>query len=238
MLSARGALVRRGQFSLRGGMSVGPGELHALVGRNGAGKTTWLRMLAGQIAPAAGEVLCGGEPCRPPRVAYLPARAEDAVLGARRLLEVDLTLSLQGDARDPAPRLAALERLLDISPERVGRSGEIFLRALLGLLAMQPSVLLLDEPTSRLDPASRDAVFRALRRLRQAGVTVVAATHDPELARGADRMWLVADGAVAPSGLEEAVARGALRLPGPAAAFPGLPARVDASGALRLLLRP
>ncbi|MDA8344686.1 MAG: ATP-binding cassette domain-containing protein [Thermaerobacter sp.] len=239
MLSARDALVRREQFALSGDFYVPAGELHALVGRNGAGKTTWLLLLAGRIDPSAGEVLCSGAPVRPPRVAYLPARAEDAVLGARRLLEVELTLGVQGDMQDPGKRLEALERQLDLPLERTGGHGELFMRALLGLMAMEPYALLLDEPTSRLGPTARRSVYRALTRLRDAGLAVVTATHDPELARLADRLWLVDAGTIREVSLEGAVACGAMRAPEIGGAFLGsVPLDADASGALRRILRP
>lgn len=238
MLSARDALVRRGQFALRGDFEVRTGEFHALVGRNGAGKTTWLRLLAGQLRQSEGEIECGGRSVRPPLVAYLPARSEDAALGASRLAEVELTLGLLGDPQDAAARLAEIERLLDLPQERPEGRSEVFFRALSGLTAMRPEAILLDEPTSRLDPASRQVAYRALRRLADAGAAVLAATHDPGLARRADCLWLVAEGTLARVSLEEAVASGALRAPEISAALPALPLASDASAALRALLRP
>ncbi len=239
MLLARAAALRRGQFALRGDFKAAAGELHVLCGRNGAGKTSWLQLLSGRIEPDSGEVSCDGAPVGPPRVGYLPARAEDGVLGARRALEVETTLALRGDAQDPAQRLAELERLLDLPPERERGHGEIFSRALLGLLAMGPSTLVLDEPTSRLGPAARRDAYRVLLRLRLLGVAVVAATHDPELARLADRLWLVEDGVVRRVNLDHAVSCGALRAPEIGGAFPGLlPLDADASGVLRRILRP
>lgn len=73
--------------------------------------------------------------------------------------------------------------------------------AVAGMLAMRPSVLILDEATAMLDPSGRKEVFRTVRRLnREAGITVVWITHFMEEAAQADRLLVMSDGAVAMPG--------------------------------------
>lgn len=240
MLSARDVELRRGPFLLRVPLfEAGPGQMHALVGRNGAGKSTWLLALAGMIEPCGGEIRCGGKRSAPPCVAYLPSRAEDAVLGARRSLEVELTLALRGaPAEDATRKVAELDHVLDLPPEDEQSRHELLYRALYGLLATDARVLLADEPTSRISPDGRRQFYRSLDRLRGEGYLAVVATHDPELARRADRIWRVGDATVSPSDLSSVVGEGILRPPQPGAAMQGLaPPSVDLEGALRLILR-
>ncbi|HIQ63125.1 MAG TPA: ATP-binding cassette domain-containing protein, partial [Candidatus Avichristensenella intestinipullorum] len=80
--------------------------------------------------------------------------------------------------------------------------------AVAGMLAMRPSVLILDEATAMLDPSGRKEVFRTVRRLnREAGITVVWITHFMEEAAQADRLLVMSDGAVAMQGTPREVFR-------------------------------
>ena len=215
MLEAETVRLRRGAFRLTvPEFRAAPGEIAAVLGRNGSGKSTLLLALAGILRPEAGEVRLAGEPCLPPHVAYLPARAEDAVLGARRLLEVSLTLGLQGRGdEDPQAVLRQVEGLLDLPREAEHDTAEGTYRALCGLVATGASCLVLDEPTARLLPRAQVALRRALRRLASFGRVVVVATHDPELARLADRCYRAEGGNVLPVGLEDAVRDGIVAQP-------------------------
>ena len=98
-----------------------------------------------------------------------------------------------------ALRLVGLEGRRDVSPFKLS-GGQRRLCALAGVLAMEPRVLVLDEPTAGLDPRGRAMLRRVLGRLREAGVTLVQVTHSMEDAARADRVIvldesrLVADG--------------------------------------------
>ena len=215
MLEADAVSLRRGAFRLAvPEFRAAAGEIVAVLGRNGSGKSTLLLALAGILRPEAGEVRLAGGPCLPPHVAYLPARAEDAVLGARRLLEVSLTLGLQGRGdEDPQAVLRQVEDLLDLPRETEHDAAEGTYRALCGIVATGASCLVLDEPTARLLPRAQVALCRTLRRIASAGRAVVVATHDPALARLADRSYRAEGGKVLADSCEDAVRDGILAQP-------------------------
>jgi len=215
MLRAEAVTLRRGAFSLAvPQFRAAPGEIVALLGLNGSGKSTWLLALAGILRPVAGTIRLGGGASLPPAVAYLPARAEDVVLGARRLLEVALTLALQGRSEEPEVVLRTVEAALDLPREDLEDPAEGTYRALCGLLATGAACLLLDEPTAALGPRAASTLRRSLRRLADQGMIVVCATHDPEIGRQADRCYRVADGGVQEDDVARAVADGVLAPPG------------------------
>jgi iron complex transport system ATP-binding protein len=183
-------------------LRIGRGECVALLGPNGAGKSTLLRLLAGTLAPLSGAVLLDGTPLASrsrralaQRIAVLPqrlqlsfdARVEDLVFLGRTPHSHPLA-ALGG----PTPRdRAAVEAALDATGTARFRQrtvqelsgGEQQRVALALALAQEPEVLLLDEPTSHLDPGHALAVLDLVADLRGArGLTVVAVFHDLNLA--------------------------------------------------------
>ncbi|MFG3003237.1 zinc ABC transporter ATP-binding protein AztA [Streptomyces calvus] len=184
----------------------------ALVGANGSGKSTLLGVLAGVIRPTAGEVHHTGD--RPP--AFVPQRgavADALPLTVRQAVE----MGRWGD-RGPWRRLTrrdhtlvetALERLgIDhLAARQLGElSGGQRQRALIAQgLTQQSDLLLLDEPTTGLDPEAREQIAALLTELVADGVTVVQATHDLEAARSADSCLLLRDGRLAGRGRPEQV---------------------------------
>ncbi len=221
--SAAGARVL-GPIDLR----VRAGECLMVVGPNGAGKTTLLRLLAGVLDPSRGSVLWGGREMRQlgrralaRRIAYVPQ-----VRPARVPLTVG-ELVLQGryphfrrfQVGPAAEDLAAVERALD----RVGigrlrdrpldelSGGERQAAWIAAALAQEAEILVLDEPTTHLDPRHQREVVNLVGRLRHdSSGTVVAATHDLNFAYHlADRIVALADGRIlACEGPEEFVSRG------------------------------
>ena len=179
------------------------GRLHAVTGASGSGKTTLLHLVAGLRDPSEGEVVVAGTPLaelgRDARAAF---RAEHVALVAQHggLLpflsareNVEVALAVRGVARDPA-RDRALETLAAVglaerADQRVSRlsAGEQARVALARGLAARPRLLLVDEPTSRLDEASAIAVGVLLARLaRETGAAILCATHDPRVIEQAD----------------------------------------------------
>ncbi|MEU3302007.1 zinc ABC transporter ATP-binding protein AztA [Streptomyces sp. NPDC006678] len=179
----------------------------ALVGPNGSGKSTLLGVLAGVIHPTSGELHHDGE--RPP--AFVPQRG---AVGDTLPLTVRQTVEMgRWGERGPWRRLtrrdhsavdAALDRLgiRDLASRQLGElSGGQRQRALIAQgLAQESDLLLLDEPTTGLDPAARERIGELLTTLVADGVTVVQATHDLEIARAADTCLLLQDGRLAGQG--------------------------------------
>jgi ABC-type transport system involved in cytochrome bd biosynthesis fused ATPase/permease subunit len=175
---------------------IGPGEIVAICGPTGVGKTTLLRALLGLDATIGGEVrydgalLEGGPGLASRPFAWVP---QDAPLLAGTL---DANVRLAGGAGDTAEALASIgaERLVEaIGDGRLGAGG----RAVSGgerqwinlarAVATRQPVLLLDEPTSGLDAAAQARVLAAIVKLRGAR-TVVLVTHRPEPLEIADRV--------------------------------------------------
>ncbi|MFV2194867.1 ABC transporter ATP-binding protein [Nocardiopsis sp. LOL_012] len=206
--------VRHGYREVGGGWSpvldgldlvLRDGERVALVGGNGAGKSTLLRLLTGLKVPREGTVRVGGTDTRTvrpsalaDRVCYLYQRPEQMFL--KDSVAEDVAMFPRGRGREDTDALVAtvLERVgLSDLADRDGRllSGGQQRRATLAVgLAMRPSLLLLDEPTSSLDTASREAVIAMLDTLADTIRCTVVATHDMHLvAEWAERV-LVLDG--------------------------------------------
>jgi iron complex transport system ATP-binding protein len=198
-------------------VEVGPGRLVALLGENGSGKSTLLKVLAGLLVPSRGEARLGGTPLgRVPRreaaraVGYLPqgfepffpATALDVVLLGRT---PHLGPFASPTRHDVELARAALEEVdaagLEERDVRSLSGGERQRVYLARVLAGEPRVLLLDEPTASLDPRHRFLVLDVLRRRAASGVSCVFSTHEVDLAaRAADDAVLLARGVVAASG--------------------------------------
>jgi ABC-2 type transport system ATP-binding protein len=163
--------------------ALAPGRVVGVLGPNGSGKTTMLRMLLGLVAPSSGEILLGGR-----RFSDLvePARQVGAVLEARpfhpgRSAHDHLrVLSIEAGLECPDVE-AALERvgLSEAGRRRVGTFslGMAQRLAVASALVRDPAVLVLDEPTNGLDPAGIRWLRRLLRELAAEGRTVVLASH-------------------------------------------------------------
>ncbi|MHB8612195.1 MAG: ABC transporter ATP-binding protein [Candidatus Dormibacteraceae bacterium] len=166
------------------------GEVVALSGPNGGGKTTLLRLIAGALAPLAGKV-----ERRPGRIAYLPQNPTSLLHRPTLRSEVSLTLDRAGEPEPPEEILVELG-LLDLAGRypRDLSCGERQRAALAAVLPGRPDIVLLDEPTRGMDAAARAALVGLVSRLRDLGSTIVLATHDVELrAALADRELRVSD---------------------------------------------
>ena len=172
-------------------VTLAPGEVVALVGPNGAGKSTLLAILAGSLEPTAGTVE------RPDRVGWVPQRA--AHYGRLTALEnLRLFAALE---RVPAARADDLAAEFELPARTRASSLSVGNRQRLDValaLLAAPQVLLLDEPTSSLDPAQRERVWRIARSVAEGGGAVLVATHHwEELAGLADRTLELVEGRLA-----------------------------------------
>jgi len=178
------------------------GRLHAVTGPSGSGKTTLLHLLAGLEVPDGGTIAVGGvdltaldragrAALRREKIAYVGQQA-GLVPHLSAVENVELALALRGRAETRIAALGALESvgLSERATQRVSRlsQGERARVAIARAIASGPSILLADEPTSRLDGANAIAVAILLARLaRDSGAAVVCATHDPLVIEQADQ---------------------------------------------------
>jgi ABC-2 type transport system ATP-binding protein len=205
---------RYGDFHAVRGISfeVHPGEVFALLGVNGAGKTSALEVMEGLAAPSGGSVRILGHDPQRDRAAV---RRQLGVLLQHSGLPADLTVreTVQTWARtltDPRPVADALEQV-DMS----GRA-DVRVRSLSGgerrrldlalALIGRPRVVVLDEPTTGLDPESRRAVWGIVRDLVDGGAAVLLTTHDLEEAEElADRLAILKAGVVVLAGTPQEI---------------------------------
>ena len=185
-------------------LSVAEGELFGLIGSDGAGKTTTIRILAGLMEPTDGQAQVLGEECRD----LSAVRSEIGYMSQRFGLYPDLTVAenirFYADlfGVPAAERAAHTERLLSFSglaPFTGRQAGKLSggMKQKLGLccaLIHTPKLLLLDEPTNGVDPVSRRDFWRILRDLRADGVTVMVATAYLDEAERCDRVGLLHNG--------------------------------------------
>jgi ABC-2 type transport system ATP-binding protein len=169
-------------------LTVAGGELVALVGPNGGGKSTLLLLLAGLLRPTAGRVrVCGLDPTSPElraagRVGLVTARPGlyPLLTGRENLHHFGGLYGLT--AEDIDARAAPLAKALNLErlDERVSRlsTGMQQKLSLIRALLLSPSLLLLDEPTANLDPLAARALHAEVRRRADEGLACVVVTHD------------------------------------------------------------
>ena len=197
VLDASGVSKRYGdRFALRDvGFAVRRGELLAVMGPNGAGKTTLLSILAGITDRDSGEINApAGE------IGWVP---QQAALYRRLTVEENLRLFAKLEQLDDVD--AAVERWLEQTELGDRRDDQVStlsggnqqrINIAIGLLS-EPAVILLDEPSSGLDPAQRIRLWEFVSGLAKGGTTVIYSTHQiEEASHYGDRLLVLADGEV------------------------------------------
>jgi molybdate transport system ATP-binding protein len=220
--------VQRGTLAVSASFQVGSGEVLALLGPNGAGKSTLVRVLAGLLRPDRGRIAVDGTvwDCAvgdgaarhvPPHERSVGMVFQDALLFPHLSVADNVSFGLRtrrvgrGDRRATAERWLTRVGLDGLGDRRPGElsGGQAQRAALARALAVDPAVLLLDEPLSALDARTRLTVRAELRRhlAAFAGSTVLV-THDPVDAMAlADRVVVVEDGRIVQAGSPDEINR-------------------------------
>ena len=191
-----------------------PGELLGIIGHTGSGKSTLIRHLNGLLRPSAGQIRLDGQDIweRPKEIRSIRFRVgmvfqypeyqlfeetveKDIAFGPRNmgLSEEEIARRVQ----DAAALVGLAPELLEKSPFDLS-GGEKRRAAIAGVMAMEPEILILDEPTAGLDPRGREQVFAMIREYRrQRDTTVLLVSHSMEdVARLADRVLVMEHGTI------------------------------------------
>jgi ABC-2 type transport system ATP-binding protein len=207
-LAARALTKRFGSRTALADVSfeLHPGELLAMVGPNGAGKTTLLSILAGTLAPSAGELRTGGA-----RIGWVPQQpALYSKLTVAENLRLFARLERLADPEAAVQEMLEQTGLRERAGEPVGRlsgGNQQRVNIAIGLLS-RPSVLLLDEPSAALDPRQRERLWEFILALALSGTSVIFSTHNVgEAEQHADRLLVLADGEVLFTGTPEELER-------------------------------
>ena len=189
-----------------------PGEIVGIIGHTGSGKSTLIQHLNGLLKPTSGQILFQGKDiwAEPKKIREIRFQVglvfqypeyqlfeetvyKDIAFGPTNMkldaAEIDRRIHAAADA------VNLPEETLRKSPfERSG--GQKRRVAIAGVLAMEPKVLILDEPTAGLDPRGRDAILETIRTINKArGTTIILVSHSmDEVARSVDRLYVVNDG--------------------------------------------
>jgi signal transduction histidine kinase/ABC-type multidrug transport system ATPase subunit len=214
LLSVSGLVVDFGPLRALAGvdLQIRPGEVVALAGENGAGKTTLVRCIAGDVAPAAGEIRLAGRPVSPNPVAAARegvsvvwqdlALCDNLDVASNLLLGRERRRHLMSDVRfhaEAAALLGSLEIPLRDTTRNVRSlsGGQRQLVAVARAVARQPRLLLLDEPTASLGVKAAAQVEELISSLREQGTTIMLACHSIEqMFRLADRIVVLRQGRV------------------------------------------
>ncbi|CAM3790317.1 ATP-binding cassette domain-containing protein [Nocardiopsis rhodophaea] len=207
-------------------VGVGRGEVLAVLGPNGGGKTTLLRLLAGSLRPRSGEIVLDGTEVPQNRrgIGGLRRRVQlvfqdpdDQLFSASVRQDVSFGPLNQGLAADDVRERVewALDALditgLAAQPTHLLSYGQRKRVVLAGAVAMRPSVLILDEPTAGLDPSGVESLLATLEGLRASGTTLVVSTHEVDLAyRWADRALVIDHGLLGSGPVHEVLGDAAL----------------------------
>jgi energy-coupling factor transport system ATP-binding protein len=201
-------------------LQVAPGEYVVILGHNGSGKSTLAKQLNALLTPTEGHVLICGMDTRDESARWEIRRQagmvfqnpDNQIVGTTVAEDVAFGLENMGVPTDEMARrveeaLAKLDiaHLAEREPHQLS-GGQKQRLAIAGILAMRPTILILDEATAMLDPQGRREVMEAVRQLNRAdGITVIQITHFMEEALMADRVAVMQEGRIRVAGPPEDV---------------------------------
>lgn len=196
-------------------LKVEQGEWISIIGHNGSGKSTLIKLLNGLFLPTSGEVYVDGMSTKDDgniwnlrrRVGMVFQNPDNQLVA--NVVEEDVAFGLENLGVPPeeirrkvdmALALVGMEQYAGTAPHMLS-GGQKQRVAIAGVLAMEPGVLLMDEPTAMLDPAGRREVMQTVQKLhREKGITVVHVTHFMQEALVADRVLCMDKGTVVKQG--------------------------------------
>ncbi len=195
-------------------LSVNKGEFVCILGHNGSGKSTLAKVLGGFFAPTSGKVeICSMDTSEEEN--FIPIRQKAGMVFQNpdnqlvaTVVEDDIAFGMENLGVDPETMDKRIDKVLETvgmsdfrksAPDKLS-GGQKQRIAIAGILAMQPELLILDEPTAMLDPKGRREVMKSVQELCRSGMTVLHITHFMEEAVSCDRVIVVSEGRIALQG--------------------------------------
>ena len=187
---------------------VKQGEWLSIIGHNGSGKSTVVRLIDGLLEPEAGEIYISGDLLtsdnvwdKRSEIGMVFQNPDNQFVGATVEDDVAFGLENQGIPRDQmvqrvhdALKMVHMEEFKDREPARLS-GGQKQRVAIAGIIALRPKIIILDEATSMLDPEGRLELIRTVREVKERyGLTVISITHDLEEVSLSDRVILFEKG--------------------------------------------
>ena len=199
--------------------SIEKGSYTTILGHNGSGKSTIAKLLMGLLEKKSGEIVIGGIPLTEEtlnqvrsQIGIVFQNPDNQFIGAT--VRDDIAFGLENNCVDPAlmddiineyAKKVNMYEFLDHEPTKLS-GGQKQRVAIAGILAMSPSIIILDEATSMLDPKGRNEINALVHQLnKDKNITIVSITHDIEEAALSDYVILLSDGNIVDEGRPEEV---------------------------------
>ena len=200
-------------------ISIEKGSYTTILGHNGSGKSTIAKLLMGLLEKKSGEIVIGGIPLTEEtlnqvrsQIGIVFQNPDNQFIGAT--VRDDIAFGLENNCVDPAlmddtineyAKKVNMYEFLDHEPTKLS-GGQKQRVAIAGILAMSPSIIILDEATSMLDPKGRNEINALVHQLnKDKNMTIVSITHDIEEAALSDYVILLSDGHIVDEGRPEEV---------------------------------
>ncbi|MCX8095668.1 MAG: energy-coupling factor transporter ATPase [Caldisericia bacterium] len=200
-------------------LKINKGEFISIIGKNGSGKSTLGRLISFLLEPTQGEILIDGKKVKN-EIDYLEIRKKIGMVFQNpdnqivsQIVEEDIAFGLENLNYDEETIKKKVEEVLlevDLLEERrfpphFLSGGQRQKLAIAGILVMEPEYIVLDEPTSLLDPKGRGDVIKLITRLNKKGITIILITHRMEEAILGDKIYVLNDGEIVMEGEPEEV---------------------------------